>query len=113
MDTITEQTIVTATMPNSEVISTLLEAATQRLVDARASGSVPEIAADVIDDTISTVEENKLLWETTAYFESERAADDIESLCWALNALAPAGYRFGSHPDDRTRYGFWRVEKNT
>lgn len=44
------------------------------------------------------------------YFESEDSQYDLDWLFDTLDALAPDGFYFGSHPGDGSDYGFWQCE---
>src|ERR1039458_1517376 len=48
--------------------------------------------------------------EKDEYYASEDADYDLESLFDALEAYAPEGFYFGSHPGDGCDYGYWLSE---
>lgn len=47
--------------------------------------------------------------EKTEWWNSENAADFLNSLFDILDMYAPKGYYFGSHPGDGSDYGYWQV----
>jgi len=53
-----------------------------------------------------------IFWEYAA--EDDKFVDIIDDLLdqlnTKLNELAPAGYYFGSHPDDGADFGVWAIE---
>lgn len=48
--------------------------------------------------------------ETLEETDPEYLAYVYESLCDALNIIAPEGTYFGSHPGDGSLLGFWEIE---
>lgn len=45
-------------------------------------------------------------------YESDGVNDfDVPGMIANLDALAPEGYYFGSHPDDGADFGFWEVDE--
>lgn len=44
---------------------------------------------------------------SAAYYSSETATEDLDTLIDALNSIAPAYTYFGAHPGDGSDFGFW------
>ncbi len=45
--------------------------------------------------------------EHPGYYDSDRAAEDLEDLEDLLNSYAPPGHYFGAHEGDGSDFGFW------
>ena len=49
--------------------------------------------------------------EQEDYYEGEGCRHDLDYLFDMLDACAPDGYYFGSHPGNGSDYGFWECEE--
>lgn len=50
--------------------------------------------------------------ESSPWWQSEESAQTLEALFDALDAAAPKGFHFGSHPGNSSALGFWPNEEH-
>ena len=62
--------------------------------------------------TLSAIEDAMRDWGRIYFDAIDQANDDLEWLFNVLNALAPAGYAFGSHWGDAADFGFWPIDED-
>lgn len=59
---------------------------------------------------LRSVEGNMRRMKSPAYFTTEQPRWDVDALIDALEAYAPEGFYFGSHPGDGADFGYWLAE---
>ena len=73
-------------------------------LDSIARETADARTTDALDKLIAKIEGRM---KRASYFDSDRAADDLETLTQELEAHAPPFCYFGSHPGDGADFGFW------
>lgn len=68
--------------------------------------------ADTAASYLAEVPPAALADDRAEFWDSEDAADILDSLFDALDSAAPAGCYFGAHPGDGSDYGFWMTEED-
>ena len=96
--------LIHATMRSCDLAPAFLEAIKETPEHARIMKSINNEDSDlrvITDPEVTNTDER---WET------EEMSFFIIELFDILNAYAPEGYYFGSHPGDGSDYGYWPAE---
>lgn len=91
-------TIIAGTMRMSDLIPALMD-----YIKAHGSAEYAQLVANNCVVPAFVMDEG----QDSDWWSSEDAGALYNQLCEAMDLLAPAGYYFGSHPDDGADYGYW------